>query len=231
MYVPTALPGLLHWKVCIPVLTAQGLLRTQNFAGRAHFYWQRHVVRHKSCLVTIWKSSMAWDKTLTFQGEWILSPFSLEPGWKALQQNVRDLQRGHLRDDMTTVAAAQEKLCLYFYYKGTAWRGGKNPFSATLQCMWQTGLIPTCQHPFQTPPGRQKSISKRRQLSVATSQRNPPVTHPPAQWPQKPLHRKKKLGKVLSEGKRLKKKKSPRKNNLRNTISCFQNLYQCQIII
>lgn len=85
---------------------------------------------------------------------------------------------GQFRNDMMTVAVAQEKLCLYFYYKGTAWRGGKNPVSATLQCMWQTGLIPTCQHPFQTPSPRQKSISNRRQLSVATSQRNLPVTHP-----------------------------------------------------
>lgn len=137
---------------------------------------------------------------------------------------------GQLRNDMTTVAVAQEKLWLYFYYKGTAWsRGGKNPLSATLQCMWQTGLIPTCQHPFQTPPRSQKSISKRRQLSVATSQRNPPVTRPPSPATAKATSEEKKIWVKFCQ--KEKGKKSPRKNNLWNTISRFQNLYQCQIII
>lgn len=127
MYVPTALSGLLHWKVCIPVLTAQGLLRTQNFAGRAHFYWQRHVVRHKSCLVTIWKSSMAWDKTLTFQGEWILSPFPLEPGWKALQQNVRDLQRGSLKGWHDHCSCSTRKTLPVFLLQGDSMKRRKKP--------------------------------------------------------------------------------------------------------
>lgn len=69
--------------------------------------------------------------------------------------------------------------------------------------MWQTGLIYTCQHSFQTAPQSKKSIFKRRQLSVATVCRNLPVINPMAQPTTVKAASEHKTGYVLSGGEKV----------------------------
>lgn len=126
-----------------------------------------------------------------------------------------------------TRAVANEKLCLYFYYKGTGWRGrGEKNLTLCHTPTYVTNWINLhMSTSISTCTSKPKAHFPKETAVCSHIPKQPPChkPQPTAQQPERPLQGRKIWVKFCQ-------KNNLRKSNLRNTMSCFQNLYQWYII-
>lgn len=207
MYLPSALSGFLHWNVCIPVLTAQELLRTRNFASRAHFYCNFTEMCSETEILSSHhlKAINGVGQNPHIVGEnWILSPFSLEPRCKALQQNVRHLQRGSRKEWHSDCGCSTKNTLPVFLLQGDSLKRGEKP-SLCHTPMYVTNWINSHMSASISNPPSKPEVHFQKETAVCSHIPEKSACHTP---PAQPLQRKKSVKSFVW---RKKENKSPRK--------------------
>lgn len=144
-----------------------------------------------------------------FRGEWFLSPFSLEARWKALQQNVRHLQRRSIKEWHDDCSCSTRKTLPVFLLQGDSLKqGGKKPTLCHTP-MYVTNWINSHMSASISNPPSKPEVHFQKETAVCSHIPEKSACHTPPQPSDRKSHfrGKKNLGKVLSEGKRQKKPK------------------------